>query len=444
MKQIFYRKDLGFALMMFGLVFSIFSPPIYGDIQWTPPSNISVAGKTAIDGQVVIDSDDNVTAIWSRFNGANYIVQAAQSKFRGQWLNPLDLSRPGRDAFFGKTAVDNSGNVVAIWSRFSGTNYVIQAAYKTFKSGWDNPDNISFPGTAKNNASMPQVAFDNKGNATAVWQRNDGINNVIQVAIKKKGGAWSSPETLTTANLQGLGDIDPQIAIDINGNIVVVWTNDSTSTIRGVIKFAKDKKWSQSFNISRSGNNVTTPQIVLDEYGNATAVWARNDGKNYIVQAATHSSGNAWSIPVDISKTGQDALFPKITVDLNGIVSALWQRWNGSNTIVQIASKQPNGKWSPVLDLSELGQDASKPDIKATQSGDLICIWKRSNGENFVIQVISKPFGGVWSSPYTLSEAGQDALGAQIALNNAGNATVVWQRSDAANTIIQSIFGVKF
>ena len=76
------------------------------------------------------------------------------------------------------------------------------------------------------NALTPQIAFDNAGNAMAVWEQNDGTMFNIW-ANYFDGTDWGTAELIETDDVGGA--VNPQFAIDSEGNAMVVWQqNDGT------------------------------------------------------------------------------------------------------------------------------------------------------------------------------------------------------------------------
>ncbi len=55
---------------------------------------------------------------------------------------------------------------------------------------------------------------------------------------------------------------------------------------------------------------------------------------------------------------------------------------------------------------------AGGPQVAIDQQGDITSIWSRSNGINYETQTAYRPAGGSWQAAVTLSEAGYDAGGA--------------------------------
>jgi hypothetical protein len=90
---------------------------------------------------------------------------------------PVDVSAAGGNAGFPQVAVDANGLATAVWFRFNGANWIIQSSTSLNGAAWTAPVNLSVSGQT---APYPQVVLDSNGFATAVWQRNDGTTNVIQ------------------------------------------------------------------------------------------------------------------------------------------------------------------------------------------------------------------------------------------------------------------------
>ncbi len=411
-------------------------------LVWTPASSISLPGNNALSPQVCVTQKGYANVVWSRANGSNFVVETSVAKIGGDWSSPFRLSYLGQNAFFPVIATDNNGNTTALWSRANGTNYVIQADSKPSHQNWSAPLSISGTGPVHGDAVKPQIGVDPQGLHVAIWHKDNGINNVIQCAQKRGNGAWDKPINLTTANPNGLGDINPQIAIDNNSNAIAVWINDSTLTLRGATRAASGK-WSVPFDISAAGNLISSPTVGYDGKANVSVAWTRHDGQTYIVQTASKSAKGIFSAPVNLSLPGQDAIQPQLAVDASGNKVVVWHRFDGTNTIVQASIQPVRGYWSIPVDLSLPGQDASDPQVQIDGSGNIIVIWKRSDGSNFIIEATQSVIGSSsWTTPVALSNPGEDAMTPQLALSSTGNAVVAWQRSDGSNSIIQAAFGL--
>ena len=93
-------------------------------------------------------------------------------------------------------AVDGQGNAIAVWQRFDGTNFIMQAAVRAAGGSFGAPQDLSAAGQTAND---PQVAVVGRGNAIAVWSRSNGTNFIVQAAVRAAGGSFGAPQDLSAA-----------------------------------------------------------------------------------------------------------------------------------------------------------------------------------------------------------------------------------------------------
>jgi hypothetical protein len=156
------------------------SRPVGG--AWSPAVNLSVGGRDAEDPAVGIDAAGNAVAVWRRHNGSKYIVQSATRPAGGSWQAPIDLSAAGETAQEPQLAVNAAGDAIAIWSRFDGLDFAVQAAVRAGGGNWQGALTLSAAGR---DAEEPQVAIDPAGNAIAVWSRYDGTRQIVQSSRRR-------------------------------------------------------------------------------------------------------------------------------------------------------------------------------------------------------------------------------------------------------------------
>jgi hypothetical protein len=398
---------------------------------WLAPVDVSATGHAAFSPQVTLDAQGNATAVWQRSNGPNTIVQSATRPAGGAWSAPDDLSATGQNAATPQFTVDAQGNATAVWQRANG-NLFVQSATRPAGGTWSAPVDLSVTG---GDASGPQVAVDAQGIATAVWQRS-ASNSIVQSATLRADGTWSPPVDLSAAGHDASGS---QVAVDAQGNATAIWYGyDGSNLIVQSATQPAGQPWSTPVDLSATGQSASDPQVTLDGQGNATAVWHRSNGTNDIVQSATRPTGGPWSAPVDLSGAGQNASAPQVALDAQGTATAVWYRYDGSNNIVQSATRPAGGPWSVPVDLSGAGQNASAPHVALDAQGSATAVWYRYDGSNNIVQSARRPAGGPWSAPVDRSGAGQSVQGPQVAVDGQGSATAVWSRSNGSNYIVQS------
>ena len=116
---------------------------------------------------------------------------------------------------------DESGNALAVWTRFVGDTGQIESAFRPRGSAFGAPELVSGTGGAEPLSHFgPHVAVDDS--AAVVWtaQTPGGLLRV-QTAFRPKDGSFGAVQTLSDRRLHGF---EPQVAVDERGNARAVWT----------------------------------------------------------------------------------------------------------------------------------------------------------------------------------------------------------------------------
>jgi hypothetical protein len=285
------------------------------------------------------------------------------------WLSPVTLSSSAENATQPDVAVDVDGDATAVWLYQSdGTNNVVQASTHTPEGSWSTPVDLSVAGE---NAQSPQVAADANGDVAAVWLRSNGANNIVQVATKPAGGSWSAP-----------------------------------------------------VNLSAAGEDADSPRVALDASGDVFVAWDRSDGSTDRLQAAVESGGT-WGATATLSESGESANLSDLKVDGSGTATVVWDLFNTSGDYVVQAATYASGSWSAAQSLTSATGDAGTPSVALDASGDATVAWEqRQPDEQFVIESSSRPAGGSWSAPSTIS--GEGAGNTFAVADSSGNPFVAW------------------
>jgi hypothetical protein len=397
--------------------------------SWLPPVNVPGAGKGTESPQVAVDSQGNATAIWRRWGNAKLIVESASRRAGKGWSAPVQLTVDVGDGYepsqSPQVAVDPLGNATAVWEWREGRLFVIQSATRPAGGSWSAPITISSAGRFN---TRPRVLVDSEGNATVVWLRFLGESSVVQSATRPAGGSWSVPVDVSAV---GQAAFFFDVALDPQGGATAVWENESKGTIQSAARPAGGS-WSAPVDIS-AGAFPHSPQVAVDSHGNATAVWDRHDPQGTLIQSATRPAGGSWSAPVSLFKPRRYAQQPQVAVGPQGDVTAIWERSNGSDLVVQSATRSAGGSWSAPVDISGGDNSAGGDNLRLVVDswGNATAVWRAydSNHQNYFILAATRPPGGVWSPPTDISNRTESAKEPQMAVDPQGNATVVWSSS---------------
>jgi hypothetical protein len=141
---------------------------------------------------------------------------------------------------------------------------------------------------------------------------------------------------------------------------------------------------------------------------------------------------------INVSDAGRDAFEPQVAVDSNGNSLMVWTRSDGTNIRIQAKFRAADGTSRPTETISQAGRDASGPQVAFDPSGNATAVWTQVDGSNGRIHAASRPAGGSFGGDQTISPGGRDATAPQIAIDSTGKAAAVWYRFDGAVDRVQA------
>jgi PKD domain-containing protein len=207
--------------------------------------------------------------------------------------------------------------------------------------------------------------------------------------------------------------------------------------------------WLTPVDVSETSEYVSGPQVVLDSAGNATAVWDRWAGTDMVVEAAYRPAGEGWQFPVDLSSVTEEgpgeelagahnATSPRIAVDGDGDTTVVWERYAGANRIFLQAAYKPAGEaWQTPVDIGEVKTMwAPEPWIAVDEQGEATAVWTNAG----VIESAHRATGGSWGAPVPISDAKSESYTPEAAVNAQGDATAVWMHYDGSRYVVESAY----
>jgi len=279
------------AILMLGL--SVMCSPARSQ-QFSAPTNVSNNADPSFTPQIAVDAAGNIYMAWEdeTANNSNILFRRSTGATFLPTSAPKQVSDSAGCSFDPVMAVDAAANINIVWQdspdcRFRTSNIFFSRSTDggiTFST----PTNLS---ATMNTAlfSVPQIAVDTAGNINVVWESDTG-NLAIWFSGSSDGGAtFSLPKIVSTSNTGG--SVNPQIAVDKNGNINVVWEDDIAGHSDISFSRSTDNGTSFSFPMNLSnplgnplGNciaNSNTPRIGLDIAAKINVVWSNDCGGNF-------------------------------------------------------------------------------------------------------------------------------------------------------------------
>jgi uncharacterized protein YheU (UPF0270 family) len=236
---------------------------------------LSPASQDAEYPQVAVDKQGDAVLAWDSTDGTTHRIQARVRSVAGT-LTEIQTLAEGQYVSDVHLALDPGGDAIFAWLGFDGTVARTQTRARSAAGALSPIQTLSDPGK---HAYFPRVGIDPGGDAVILWQRFDGIENRIQVRSRSAAGALGATQTLS-----GTGEsiaVKAQLAVDPQGNAVVVWehrdpTCDSCLNIqdvRALIRFADGTVGAIQTLSSAANMYAQEPQVAVGPNGHAFVVW---------------------------------------------------------------------------------------------------------------------------------------------------------------------------
>jgi hypothetical protein len=359
-----------------------------------------------------------------------------------EWLPPVDISAASEHTGSPHVVLDSEGNATAVWDRWNGVDAVVESAYRPAGESWGAPENLSEPELegevvpGAHDAQSPQIAVDRNNNVTVLWERYAGTKLVLESVDRAAGGSWTAPVEVGEVNLGVVPE--PWIAVDWEGRATAVWKDD------GVIEAAfRPFAGSWEAPVPLSPEASFTPQAAMDARGDTTVVWMHFDGSHYLVETAYRPESADWEAPTLVSQAGEDGGNPHVALDASGDSLVAWRGEDEGEEFVRAAYRPVGGSWSAPADVSAEGEAVEAVRAAVDPDGNAIVAWSGDMGkagEHRIAHAAFKPLGGSWEAPVGLSTDGGNAFPSDVVFDTSGNAALIWQRWDGTTDLIQASY----
>jgi hypothetical protein len=402
-------------------------------------ADLSGPAEIAIGADVAVAPDGTATVVWSARTGGSFVVYMRRIAADGSRGPAVQLSDPAQDALAPQVAVDADGTATVVWSRFDGSNFLIQGR-RVDPEGTPEASTKNLSKTGKD-AADPRLAVAPDGTATVVWKRFDGFHDRIEERRITPEGERLPAESPNLLSAEKQDAVEPEVASAPDGTSTVAWSRyDGSNSIvqeRRIDPLGAIEE--EVADLSGVGESAMQPEVATGPDGEATVVWTRFDGSHWLIQVRRlNPAGAPDGAAANLSASGRDAAEPQLAIDAEGRVTVVWERYDGSSFVVQERRIDSSGVPAAVQNLSAGGRDAAEPQLAIDPDGTATVAWTRFDGTSFVIQGREVGADGSLSSTESLSAPGRRASAPAVAWGSDGTRATVWRRFAGNGDVIQT------
>jgi len=179
-----------------------------------------------------------------------------------------------------------------------------------------------------------------------------------------------------------------------------------------------------------------SPEVALDDQGNALALWAQRNAQGlWRVYASRYTLGATWAPAQAIdADTGGSAGRLALGMNATGSALALWELQSGAQMDLFAAEYLPGTGWSPPQPVEARPERVSQPLAAVDAQGRGLAVWRQSDGTDESLWAAHHVPGQGWGTPRLLETEAGAVSTHSLAANASGGAVVAWLQPGATGT----------
>lgn len=363
------------------------------------------------DGNVVVawldrrHSDDSVAVYLQRIDAAGNRLWTTDVRVSSDVGYPNKWAAPS-------VAIDNTGNTFVVWNDYRYGWWVI-CAQKVDSDGnrlWVHERQVN---SDAGNPAYPVVAIDHWGDAVVTWQDyRNGNDDIYAQKIDAYGNRVWQGDVRVNSDSGTAPQRTPAIAMDSSGQPMIVWTDyrSDVSIYAQRLDTAGNRLWVSDLHVSSYVESTmqASPAVAVDLDGNAIVVWRElRTGVKLYAQKIALEGTRMWGDDLQVDSGTGSVYYPVVATDDGGDAWIVWEDdrngFLGSNYDIygQRISSDGNRLWAEDLRInSDSGVAGQRNPALAVGDGNhTAVVWKDGrNGNDDIYAQRLDQVGKTWSA----------------------------------------------
>jgi len=287
-----------------------------GGKSWQTPVLFAAYPDGFQNGQLVSDANDRGLLVWTTNN-----AQVLASRFDGFTFDaPLRVDDADYVGYLRDIDMNASGDGLLLWhEQLDSGDHGFSARMYSASSGWAaNSDPVS---DYRNNMNGGACDINAAGDAVLVYGSYD-VSTRVMCCRRPSGGSWTTPEQLDSDD-EGCGDA--KAAIDVLGNVTVVWSQwDGSKAWAMARRYTAASGWDAAvteLDTSGDPDDVENIGLAVNEAGNGLVCWTNDNRDTVYVRRLV---GGVWQA-VETLATGTNVYWADAKVAPDGRILLVWE-----------------------------------------------------------------------------------------------------------------------
>jgi hypothetical protein len=300
---------------------------------------------------------------------------------------------------------------------------------------WSRAINIS---QTAGDSQEPAIAVEKNGALDLVWSDNSSdlaSPDIFFARSTDMGETWTKPQDISSS--PGIS-AQPAIAVGPDDSIHIVWSDQINANNRILYACSKDSgtKWTPAATIDQEDSlkHTWVPAIAVDPEKVVHAAWSELDKKTGKTQVVyTRCINDEWSKPQNVSRTVDSAGRPALACSRASVYLGWFLHTAAKGTDIYLTIGGPDGKFGNILRMSNEQGLAAEPQVTA-DGNDIVITWSGEvNADNKSRNIFcagSVDGGGEFCAPINVSNSPASARKPHATIAG-GKDFVVWEEKTA-------------
>ncbi len=291
----------------------------------------------------------------------------------------------------------------------------------------------AIPGDLTLDRASRRVAVDGHGNAIAVWSQGHIWANRYTVST-----GWGTPVIIDTDAPHGMA-ANPRLGMDSDGNAIAVWSQsevlDGAPHSIWTNRYVVGAGWETATLLETDTGSAILPDVAVDASGDALAVWSQFDGAFYSILATRYVVGTGWGTPTLIETHIMDAFYPYVAMDSLGNATVGWVQSADESSLtansIWVNRYVVGTGWGIATQLdtnNTSGGSVGFHRIAMDDTGNAVVVWQQYDAGLTIYNIYASHYimGTGWSTAIVIETSSSTAFRPAVDMDGAGNAIAVW------------------
>ncbi len=215
------------------------------------------------------------------------------------------------------------------------------------------------------------------------------------------------------------------LAVDLNGNIHVVWLDERDRNFEIYHKMRIGAVWSADERVTNDAAYSARPNLAVDGEGWLHLAW--NDERDGNKEIYHNTWAGVWDDDQRVTSTAGESFGSALAPEADTLHMVYMEEDVSGNLQIHYRSRRSNA-WTAAMPLTNVATgNRMVPSMDAGPGGSLHVVWWDTREDTLVGKIYHRErSGGIWLDEELLTDPGNNAMRPSVAVDDSGFVHVAW------------------